>query len=297
MKQSLYSLTVFFFLFLLTFPGRAQGIIDGYMRGAGNTTVALSYSHESYSTYFVGSRPSTNTAFGTITTRSLNLYAATGLTDYLDVIVALPYISATPSMGILASQKGPQDVSLYLKARPYQVDMGKLGKVSTILAAGASTPVSDYIADFPVAIGHQSTQLDGRAVVHYQTSFGGFATVQGGYIRRSSVRIDRFDALVAVPDVWDWSAKVGFGSRQVYLDAWLNRQIARSGTDIGAGVPFPGNAVSYTRVGYTLYASIPKVPQIGVSFGMGFTLNGTNIGKATRYSVGLVYKLPSWKKS
>jgi hypothetical protein len=174
--------------------------------------------------------------------------------------------------------------------------MGKLGKVSTILAAGVSTPVSDYIADFPVAIGHQSTQLDGRAGVHYQTSFGGFATVKGGYIRRSSVNIDRFDALVTVPDVWDWSAKVGFGSRQVYLDAWLNRQIARSGTDIGPGVPFPGNAVSYTRVGYTLYAPIPKVPKVGVSFGMGFTLNGTNIGKATRYSVGLVYHLPSWKK-
>ena len=297
MKHSLYYLIEFFLLFLLTFPCRAQGIIDGYMRGAGNTTVALSYSHESYSTYFVGNRPSTNTAFGTITTRSLNLYAAAGLTDYLDVIVALPYISATPSMGTLASQQGLQDVSLYLKARPYQVDIGKLGKLSTILAAGVSTPVSDYIADFPVAVGHQSTQLDGRAVVHYQTPFGGFATVQGGYIRRSSVNIDRFDALVAVPDVWDWSAKVGFGSRHVYLDAWLNRQIARSGTDIGPGVPFPGNAVSYTRVGYTLYAPIPKVPQVGVSFGMGFTLNGTNIGKATRYSVGLVYKLPSWKKS
>jgi hypothetical protein len=102
---------------------------------------------------------------------------------------------------------------------------------------------------------------------------------------------------VAVPDVWDWSAKIGLGSKHFYVDAWLNRQIARSGTDIGPSVPFPGNAVSYTRVGYTLYAPIPKVSKLGVSFGMGFTLNGTNIGKATRYSVGLVYNLPSWKKA
>jgi hypothetical protein len=290
----------YFFLFILFLTPQAaclaQGIIDGFMRGAGNTTVALSYSHESYSTYFVGSRPSTNTAFGTITTQSVNLFAAAGLTDYLDVVVALPYISATPSMGTLASQKGLQDISFYLKARPYQIDMGKLGKLSSILAAGISTPLSDYIADFPIAIGHLSTNLDGRAVVHYQSTFGAFATVQGGYIRRSSIHIDRFDEPVAVPDVWDWSAKAGFGSKHFYLDAWINRQIARSGTNIGAGVPFPSNAVSYTRAGYTLYAPIPHFPKAGVSFGMGFTLNGTNIGKATRYSVGLVYNLPSWKK-
>ncbi|MBC7921497.1 MAG: hypothetical protein H7Z75_10480 [Ferruginibacter sp.] len=273
---------------------RAQGLVDGFMRGAGKTTVALSYSHESYRTYFVGNRPSTNTAFGTITTRSVNLFAAAGLTDYLDAVVALPYASATPSVGNLASQSGLQDVSLYLKLRPYQVE-GKYGKLTTILAGGISTPLSDYIADFPIAIGHQSTNLDGRALVQY-ANYGVFAMVQGGYTRRSNVTLDRgFD--VRVPNTADLVVKVGFSAKHFYADGWLNRQVAtQDGTDIGPGVSFPSNAISFTRVGYTLYAPVPKLPALGVSFGMGFTLHGENVGKATRYSGGLVYNLPSWKK-
>ena len=275
---------------------RAQGIVDGFMRGAGKTTVALSYSHESYTTYFVGNRPSTNTAFGTITTRSVNLFAAAGLTDYLDVVVALPYVSATPSAGNLASQTGLQDVSLYFKLRPYRAE-GKYGKLTTILAGGISTPLSDYIADFPIAIGHQSTNLDGRALVQYMSNYGVFAMVQGGYTRRSNVTLDRgFDVLV--PNTADLVIKAGFAAKHFYADGWINRQVAtQNGTDIGPGVSFPSNAISFTRVGYTLYAPVPKLPELGISFGMGFTLNGENVGKATRYSGGLVYNLPSWKKN
>jgi hypothetical protein len=172
--------------------------------------------------------------------------------------------------------------------------------------------VSHYIADAPVAIGHRSTNVDGRLVGQWKAPFGLFLSAQGGYIRRSDVRLDRdsmplpdftgsngpfFNGHTAhVPDAFDYSAKIGFASAVGYADVWINSQQAREGTNIGPGIPFPSNAVSYTRAGVTLFFPLPFYKALGVGGGSSFTLNGRNIGQATRFSGSLVYNLPSWSK-
>ena len=94
-----------------------QGMIDGFMRGKNNLTTALSYSHESYDTYYVGDSSVSNPNLGTITTNSANLFASYGITSFLDVVVGLPYVSVNSSEGYWSKQIGFQDFSFYLKGK------------------------------------------------------------------------------------------------------------------------------------------------------------------------------------
>jgi len=285
----------------LLLPGisSAQGLVDGFMRGAGRTNVAVSYSYESYDTYLVNKSETQNTALGTISTQSVSLFVAGGITDYLDVVLGLPYISAKASEGTLSPQSGFQDFSAYLKARPLQLELPE-AKLSGIVAGGIAVPVTDYVGDFPVAIGHHSTNLDGRLVVQYTMDMGLFAAVQGGYIHRSNVTLDHGSltedrgAEVAVPDAVDFIGKVGFFNEDFYVAGWINRQNAQSGTNIGPGVAFPSNAQSFTKIGLDAYYPLPFMKSLGVSLGFGTVVDGRNVGKATRFSGGIAYGLPEW---
>jgi hypothetical protein len=287
------------FTFLITlsvcFAAKSQSMVDGFMRGKGNLTTALSFSTEQYDTYYVGDSAVTNRNLGTISTQSVNLFAAFGVTNYLDVVVGLPYVSVNSSAGYWSKQNALQDFSIYIKGRAYLKDFGKLGSLSAMGAVGYIFPASDYVPDAPVAIGHQSKNVEGRVLLQYRLPLGLFVMAQGGYIKRGNITLDR-GYEVSVPDAWDYVVKVGGTYKLLYADAWLNIQRARSGTNIGAGVPFPSNAISYQRAGFTLYASIPPIKNLGVSVGMSFTLSGENIGKATRYSASLVYNVPFFKK-
>lgn len=294
-----YMAAAFIVGLLLPDISSAQGLVDGFMRGAGKTNASLSYSYESYDTYLVNKNETQNTALGTISTQSVSLFVSAGITDYLDVILALPYISAKASQGTLSPQSGFQDFSAYLKVRPLQLAVPE-GTLSGIVAGGIGVPTTDYVGDFPVAIGHHSTNLDGRLVFQYTMDMGLFASVQGGYIHRSNVTLDHGSltedrgAEVAVPDAVDFVGKVGFFNEDFYVDAWINRQNAQSGTNIGPGVAFPSNAQSFTKIGLDAYYPLPFMKSLGVSVGFGTVVDGRNVGKATRISGGIAYGLPEW---
>lgn len=277
----------------------AQGLIDGFMRGGGNVTAALSYSHESYSQYFVGNElaknpltgeapdPS-NTGLGSISTQSIGLYAACGIIDDIDVIAAVPYVMVHADAGYWADQNDLQDISLAAKWRPLQLEAGGI-RLDFIVAAGISFPASNYVNDAPVAVGHGSTNGEGRLLLHAEHNLGPFITLNGGYIGRSEVTLDKgFD--VNVPDAVDVSAKAGYSSSLLTAGVWINRQNAQSGRDIAPSATFPSQAVSFTRVGADVYLPLGMVLDgLGVSVGGATTLEGRNVGKSTRFSGGIVY--------
>ncbi len=266
----------------------AQGLLDGFMRGKGNCITALSYSAESFDTYFEGQNKTQNPNLGTISTSSLGIFVAGGVTDYLDVIVSAPYISAKASDGFISDQKDFQDISFFVKGRFLELSLKNNTTLSLIAAGGIGTPLSDYIADSPVSIGNQSTQLDGRLIAQYRFSKGIFIATQTGYIKRGNVDIDRgFE--VSVPDAWDYILRTGGSFKNWYADAWLHHQNSRNGTNIGPGIPFPSNRIDFTRIGFTLYHPIPKFEDFGIALGGGVTIAGRNIGKANRFSASLVY--------
>jgi hypothetical protein len=272
----------------------AQGLLDGFMRGKGQIVSAISYSHESFDTYFVSTNNTQNENLGTIKTNSINFFAAAGLTDYLDVVVSLPYITARANQGFWSDQKDFQDISFFLKGRILETNFSENDNLSIIGAIGVITPLSDYIADAPVSIGNQSTQLEGRFIAQYRTSFGVFVTSQFGYSKRHNIDID-IGLEVSVPDAFDYILRAGGSYKKLYADAWFQHQNSRNGTNIGAGVPFPSNEIDFSRIGFTLYHTIPKIESLGLALSTGFTLSGKNIGKSDRITASLVYNFSVFK--
>lgn len=279
----------------------AQGLVDGFMRGQRKASLALTASQESFDAYYVGTREVKNANLGTITTQSLNAYASYGLDYDLDLIVNVAYVRADANAGYWQKQEGLQDLSAALRWEAFDYKIGS-ARLSWLFAVGYSLPLQNYVIDAPVAIGHGAKNLDGRTMLHLKAG-AFFVTGQYGYIRRSTVKLDRtvnyYDpsdpnnlnpnsgSKVNVPDVTDLVIRSGFATKHFYVDGWVQQQTPfNNGTDIGPGIPFPTNAIGFTRAGASLY--VPLVKKLGLSAGYSTTLSGRNIGNATRFSGGLV---------
>lgn len=289
-------------LFILSpFMVSAQGMIDGFMRGGGKGVVALSYSTEDYKEFYKGTNLVSEPNLGTISTQSISLFAAVGLMNNVDLVVSLPYVTTSADKGYWADQSAMQDAGFALKWRPLLMTIENVGTISGIVSAGLATPLSNYVADAPVAVGHQSTSGDFRVLGNFMMDFGLFASVQAGYIRRGDVNLDHVtldgNMKTSVPDALDISAKIGYGNSDFYIDAWYQNQTARGGTNIGdTGASFPSNGISFSRIGVTGYYPLPILnKQLGISIGGASTLDGRNIGKSTRISFGVVYGLTLWE--
>lgn len=280
----------------------AQGLVDGFMRGDRKASFALSYSTEAYDTYYTGKTETKNPNLGTVTTESVNLYATYGLGYDMDLIVAAPYIRTQASAGYSPKQEGFQDVSAALRWEAYDYKFGDL-RVSWLFSVGYSLPMQNYVSDAQVAIGHGSRNLDGRTLLHFKAG-AFFLTGQYGYIRRGQVTLDRVfnfydpDQLnpnsgmkANVPDVTDAILRAGVSAKHFYVDGWFQQQtpFKNRGTDISPGIPFPTNAVAFTRVGANVY--LPLIKKFGLTGGYSTTLIGRNIGKATRFSGGIIVGL------
>lgn len=279
----------------------AQGLVDGFMKGQRKASLALTYSQEAFDTYYIGTREVRNPNLGTITTQALNLYASYGLGYDLDLIVNAPYVRAEASAGYWQKQEGFQDISAALRWEAFDYKIGK-ARLSWLFALGYSLPLQNYVIDSPVAIGHGSRNLDGRTLLHFKAG-AFFLTGQYGYIRRSPVTLDRIvnyydpndgnnlnpnsGSKVNVPDVTDLIIRSGLATKHFYVDGWWQQQTPyNKGTDIGPGIPFPTNAIGFTRAGVNLY--VPLVKKFGLTAAYSTTLSGRNVGKATRVSGGLV---------
>ncbi|MCX6141167.1 MAG: hypothetical protein NTX15_10140 [Candidatus Kapabacteria bacterium] len=283
-------LTLFVFLMLSTHVAHAQGLISGWMQGKGRTAAALTGFTESYNKYYVGQQQTTNPQLGTITTSGVSLYAGAGITDWLDIVVNVPYVISSSSAGLWETINGVQDLQAGVKIRPLSLDI-ESSRLDVIVGGVFFTPLGNYIPDLPVTIGHQATGVEGRIVTQYTTNSGLFVMAGIAYIARGKVMVDRgFE--VDVPDAIDAVGRVGYGTADWYGDVWLQNVVPQSGTNIGPGVPFPSNAQAYTRVGATLaYRIVSSISLIG---GLSGTLTGRNVGHSTRFTFGVAYDLPIW---
>ncbi|WKN31413.1 hypothetical protein PZB74_20905 [Porifericola rhodea] len=272
-------------LWFFTSSLQAQNLTDGFTLGQGNTTIALSYSWESYDQfYFADEKRDAPAPYGgEISTQSISLFAAYGLTDKLDIIVNLPYIQAKgdgDDETLDQDVDNLQDVSLFLEWNPLSLETDG-GKLSFVGALGLSTPLSDYEADAVLSIGNQSTRMDPKVLIQYQTKSGLFANLQAGYSLRSN----------DVPNATVLGAKVGFAAAKFYLDIWSESQYSDSDApDITPGeVPFNETRVNYAQLGANAYYPISSL--VGVSVGYGQYVSGRNVGLASRISGSLIFNL------
>lgn len=297
--------TALLFLALLLSPIlTAQTPTDGLMMPRGELCNLLQYNYSSWDNYWEGTKKRDNPNLGTVTTQSVMLMSALGLHERVNVLVALPYVW-TGSDSYLAGQRGVQDLSLWLKVRPWEKSLGG-HNLYTFVTGGFSTPVSNYVPDFlPLSIGLQSTTFSGRGTLHFTLKNGLYATGQAGYTWRSNIRIDRdayqfenslyYTDEVPVPNMFDATLRLGFLNSRIQTEVWLDRFSGLSGDDIRYNdAPFPTNRMQATSIGWMGKYSIK---QLAFSLSAARVLQGRNVGQSTSISAGVFYLFQVFGKS
>lgn len=256
----------------------AQHLVDGFSKGKGKSTVALSYTRENFDTFYLGAEEKSINIrnLDRIVTESVNLYASYGLTNRIDLTLNIPYIATTShrltdheSVG----EKNFQNALAVVEWNAYQKE-GSGGRFSVTGGFGFSTPLSRYATNLIYSIGNQSSHFNPSLLVQYKWANGLFVTGQGGYSFRTN----------QVPDAVLSAAKVGYAGKLFYAEAGLNNQTSTSGIDIGGPgftpARFPETRVNATNVGVSVFAK-------GVTLGVGKRLAGRNAGLPSWYTAGL----------
>lgn len=261
--------------------------------------IGLIGSQSTWESYWEGSLKRENLNIGTHTTQSINLMASVGITDKLNLIVSVPYISTQTSAGNLMGQKGIQDLSGWLK---YKI-LDKNG-LSLNAVIGGSIPVGNYVPDFlPMSIGIQAKSITSRLVANYQLKSGFYFQGHASYTYRSTIKIDR-DAyqasnkvyntnIVNIPNTTDSRASVGYYRAGKQIEAFIEQFNCIGGDNIRRNdMPFPTNKMQSTIIGaYAKYQ--PK--NIGINARFGYSHSGLNIGNSTSYSVGILCQIKGKK--
>lgn len=294
-----YSLMVL--LFGMTSKIYAQMPHDAIYMPKKTACLAVSYTNSSWKEYWENTLKRDNLNMGKVTMQSAMVMAAVGITDRLNVIVALPYISTKTSAGNLMGQKGIQDLSAWMKYKLVQNDKG----ISLHGVIGASVPTHNYVPDFlPMSIGLKAKTLTGRLIANYTHKSGIYLNAYASYIYRSNIKIDR-DAYqadsriyntneVQVPNATDIAVRAGYWKKGIQAEAFIEKFSCVGGDNIRRNdMPFPTNNMTATSIGfYGKYQ--PK--NIGFNVRVAQVIDGLNVGQSFSYSVGFLYQLNSFKK-
>ena len=278
----------------------AQDIGDGLLLPKRTFRTTVDYGVDKWDEYWEGSLKRDNENIGTLSTRSVTWMGSYGITNSLNVYATLPYVSTEASQGVLHGMEGAQDVTLAAKYRFARVPFGNGYVFGATALVGVGMPTTDYTPDFlPMSIGLGSKRATLRAAAHVKERRGFFLDGAVAHTWRSTVKLNRVSYYdgenlvnsneVAMPDVFDWSAGVGFNNPTWCIPVMLMGQRTLGGHDIRRqDMPFVSNRMDFLKVGAKVMYMIPALPQLGVSVGAAHTLTGRNVGQSTMYSVGLI---------
>jgi hypothetical protein len=278
----------------------AQSIDDGLTLPARTFRTTVDYGVDKWSDYWEGTLKRDNQNIGTLTTTSTTWMGSYGVTKNLNVYATLPYVRTEASQGVLMGMSGAQDVTLAAKYRFARIPLGGGYVLGATALLGVGAPTTDYTPDFlPMSIGLASKRATLRTALHVKERHGLFADATTAYTWRSTVKLNRpayytdgqlvSSNEVAMPDVYDWTAGVGYNDATWCIPLMLMGQRTLGGGDIRRqDMPFVSNRMDFLRVGAKVMYMVPALPQLGVSVGAAHTLAGRNVGQSTMYSVGLI---------
>ena len=293
-------------LFILTsIIASAQTDIDAIMMEKNAFCVGPMYSYSSWKNYWEGTLKRENENIGKVTTHMLGVMGNYGISRKLNALFSLPYVKTKASAGTLDGMEGIQDLSLFLKWRPFQKKLGD-GQLSLFGVAGVSFPIGDYTPDFlPMSIGLNTTTASGRIMADYIVN-NLFATVSGTYVLRDNIKLDRNSYYttelhltdeVEMPDATNFNFRAGFRNQRWIAEAVLNIWSTLGGFDITRNnMPFPSNDMDATTAGVNIKYVLPNLPQLSVVAGGMYTVAGRNVGQGTTVYGSLFYVFDFSKK-
>jgi hypothetical protein len=301
-----FAFVLYSFVFFLTSNVHAQTFTDGQMMGKGLFCTGLSYTHDSWKSYWEGSLKRENLNIGTVSNQSITLMGAIGINKKINLMFMLPYVWTKASAGTLASMSGFQDLSLGVKYRPID-RKSEMGRFNLMLVGAFSTPVSGYTADYlPLSIGLEAKTLQGRLLAHYRLKNGVFATLQGGYIWRSNIVIDRASYYtegqlfrtdeVQMPHVAHFTARMGYMQDHLILEAFFENMNTLGGGDIRINdMPFASNNMIFNKIGFAGTYRLKGLRGLGFVLNASTTLSGRNVGQSNNLTASVLYILKCWK--
>lgn len=283
----------------------AQTDIDAIMMEKNAFCVGPMYSYSSWKNYWEGTLKRDNENLGKVSTQMYGIMGNYGITRKLNALFSVPYVKTKASAGTLHGLDGIQDLSLFLKWRPFQKKLGS-GKLSLFGIAGVSFPLSNYAADFlPLSLGLRSKTASARVMIDYEVN-SLFVTGSATYVLRDNIEIDRtsyyttemhYTNEVKMPDAANFNFRAGFRNHRWIAEAVVNNWTTLGGFDITRNnMPFPSNKMNATTVGANFKYVLPPLPQLSIVAGGMYTVAGRNVGQTTNIYGSLFYVFDFSKK-
>ncbi|MGZ8552779.1 MAG: hypothetical protein ACXWV8_05200 [Chitinophagaceae bacterium] len=283
----------------------AQTDIDAIMMEKNAFCVGPMYSYSSWKNYWEGTFKRDNENLGKVSTQVYSVMGNYGITRKLNALFSVPYVKTKASGGTLSGQDGIQDLSLFLKWRPFQKKLGP-GKLSLFGIAGVSVPLTDYVVDLlPLSIGLKSKTASARVMADYELG-NWFVTGSATYVLRDHIKLDRdayyttemhYTNEVEMPDGANFNFRAGFRNHRLIAEAVLNSWKTLGGFDITRNnMPFPSNKMNATAAGVNIKYVLPPLPQLSIVLGGMYTLSGRNVGQTTSVYGSIFYVFDFNKK-
>ena len=102
----------------------SQTDFDGIMMTKNNLCSGAMYSHSSWTNYWEGTNKRDNANLGRVSNNMYAVMANYGITDNLNIIAGLPYVTTKATAGTLHPMKGLQDISLWIKWEAIEKHIG-----------------------------------------------------------------------------------------------------------------------------------------------------------------------------
>ncbi|MBK8969111.1 MAG: transporter [Lewinellaceae bacterium] len=286
-------------------PGlRAQTPADAIMMEPRQFCGALLYDRAAFNEYWEGKTLRENGTIETVSRNAGTAMFAYGLIGQLNLIAGLPWVqtnSSEPNGGKFAGASGLQDISLALKYRFLNKQLGK-GKLALLTTLGFSTPVSNYLSDYrPYSIGFGAPELSLRGIVQYELYNGFYARTALAHLWRGQTEAERdyyynngsyYTPWMDVPNAWNYHAVLGkwFLDYALRVEASFGGVYSVSGDDIRPyNAPQPTNKTVENLVGAFAQYYFKKPNGLGLLGYFNRVVQGRNVGNTTGFGFGITY--------
>ncbi len=284
----------------------AQTDIDAIMMEKNALCIGPMYSYGSWKNYWEGTNKRNNENLGTVSTQMFSVMGNYGVSEKLNILFNVPYVRTKASAGQLRGQSGMQDLSLMVKYRAINQKIG-YGRLALFGIAGASTPMSNYVADLlPLSIGLKSRTAMARVMADYYYNNKWFITASGTYVYRGNITLDRnsyyTDELILsdevfMPNVTTFNIRAGWRTRLLIAEAVFNNMTTQGGFDITRNnMPFPSNRMNATSIGANFKYVFKKMDHLSLTGGAHQVIAGRNMGQSLNLNFGVFYVINVGKK-
>lgn len=256
------------------------------------------YGHSSYTSYWEGTYKRTNGNLGAVKSTAYSLMLNYGISNRLNVMASVPYISNRATAGTLARHAGFQDLMLTVKYVALKARFSN-SQFRLLTTASGILPMTKYEADFlPLSIGSGSKSLMGRIMADYQHGHL-FFTGSGAYVYRGNIMIDRdsyyttsmhYSHQVSMPDRLLLAARTGLRTKALIAELVLERMTTLGGFDIRKNdMPFPSNRMNSTAAGFNFKYTSSIITGLELSAGADYVVSGRNAGQSSSIHAGIFY--------